>query len=146
MYFIPDCYFDSFETFSGYPASGVGGLLWTSVGDSIRHRLNETCTGWRYANKFILQNDVWYYENEYRIYRWLIARLQYPQCVNGGTAVLHRASYIPFILLVLGCSQVIKQGYVLITKWWLYYRMFPPAIDIIPTSLAVAYSNGKYTN
>ena len=26
------------------------------------------------------------------------------------------------------------------------YRMFPPAIDIIPTSLAVAYSNGKYTN
>ena len=26
------------------------------------------------------------------------------------------------------------------------YRMFPPAIDIIPTSLAVVYSNGKYTN
>ena len=26
------------------------------------------------------------------------------------------------------------------------YRMFPPAIDIIPTSLAVAYSIGKYTN
>ena len=25
------------------------------------------------------------------------------------------------------------------------YRMFPPAIDIIPTSLAVTYSNGKYT-
>ena len=24
--------------------------------------------------------------------------------------------------------------------------MFPPAIDIIPTSLAVVYSNGKYTN
>ena len=24
--------------------------------------------------------------------------------------------------------------------------MFPPAIDIIPTSLAVAYSIGKYTN
>ena len=28
----------------------------------------------------------------------------------------------------------------------LYYRMFPPAIDIISTSLAVAYSDGKYTN
>ena len=29
-----------------------------------------------------------------------------------------------------------------------YYtiRMFPPAIDIIPTSLAVVYSNLKYTN
>ena len=26
------------------------------------------------------------------------------------------------------------------------YRMFPLAIDIIPTSLAVAYSIGKYTN
>ena len=26
------------------------------------------------------------------------------------------------------------------------YRMFPPAIDIIPTLLAVVYSNGKYTN
>ena len=26
------------------------------------------------------------------------------------------------------------------------YRMFPPAIDIIPTSLAVAYSIGKYTD
>ena len=28
-----------------------------------------------------------------------------------------------------------------------YYtiRMFPPAIDIIPTSLAVVYSNGTYT-
>ena len=26
------------------------------------------------------------------------------------------------------------------------YRMFPPAIDILPTSLAVVYSNGKYTN
>ena len=25
-------------------------------------------------------------------------------------------------------------------------RMFPPAIDIIPTLLAVVYSNGKYTN
>ena len=25
------------------------------------------------------------------------------------------------------------------------YRMFLPAIDIIPTSLAVAYSIGKYT-
>ena len=24
--------------------------------------------------------------------------------------------------------------------------MFPPAIDIIPTLLAVVYSNGKYTN
>ena len=24
------------------------------------------------------------------------------------------------------------------------YKMFPPAIDIIPTSLAVVYSNGKY--
>ena len=28
----------------------------------------------------------------------------------------------------------------------LNYRMFPLAIDIIPTSLAAAYSNGKYTN
>ena len=29
-----------------------------------------------------------------------------------------------------------------------YYtlRIFPPAIDIIPTLLAVVYSNGKYTN
>ena len=27
-----------------------------------------------------------------------------------------------------------------------YYRMLPPAIDIIPTSLAVAYSIGKYTS
>ena len=29
-----------------------------------------------------------------------------------------------------------------------YYtiRMFPPAIDIIPTSLAVVYSNGTYIN
>ena len=26
------------------------------------------------------------------------------------------------------------------------YRIFPPAIDIIPTLLAVVYSNGKYTN
>ena len=26
------------------------------------------------------------------------------------------------------------------------YRIVPPAIDIIPTSLAVVYSNGKYTN
>ena len=26
------------------------------------------------------------------------------------------------------------------------YRMFPPAIDIIPTSLAVVYSDRKYTN
>ena len=26
------------------------------------------------------------------------------------------------------------------------YRMFPPAIDIIPTSLAVAYSIRKYMN
>ena len=26
------------------------------------------------------------------------------------------------------------------------YRMFPPAIDIISTSLAVAYSDVKYTN
>ena len=26
------------------------------------------------------------------------------------------------------------------------YRMFPPAIDIIPTALAVVYSNGTYTN
>ena len=26
------------------------------------------------------------------------------------------------------------------------YRMFPPAIDIIPTLLAVVYSNGKYMN
>ena len=26
------------------------------------------------------------------------------------------------------------------------YRMFPPAIDIISTSLAVAYSDRKYTN
>ena len=25
-------------------------------------------------------------------------------------------------------------------------RMFPPAIDIIPTSLAVVYSYGKYRN
>ena len=25
-------------------------------------------------------------------------------------------------------------------------RIFPPAIDIIPTLLAVVYSNGKYTN
>ena len=25
-------------------------------------------------------------------------------------------------------------------------RMFPPAIDIIPTLLAVVYSNRKYTN
>ena len=25
------------------------------------------------------------------------------------------------------------------------YRIFPPAIDIIPTLLAVVYSNGKYT-
>ena len=32
-------------------------------------------------------------------------------------------------------------------KWRpLYYRMFPLAIDIIPTSLAVVYSIGKYTN
>ena len=32
--------------------------------------------------------------------------------------------------------------------WNCHYtiRMFPPAIDIIPTSLAVVYSNGKYTN
>ena len=42
-----------------------------------------------------------------------------------------------------------------IYMWWIdrgqkYFnytiRMFPPAIDIIPTSLAVVYSNGKYTN
>ena len=26
------------------------------------------------------------------------------------------------------------------------YRMFPPAIDIIPTSLPIDYSTGKYTN
>ena len=26
------------------------------------------------------------------------------------------------------------------------YKMFPPAIDIIPTLLVVVYSNGKYTN
>ena len=26
------------------------------------------------------------------------------------------------------------------------YRIFPPVIDIIPTLLAVVYSNGKYTN
>ena len=26
------------------------------------------------------------------------------------------------------------------------YRIFPPASDIIPTLLAVVYSNGKYTN
>ena len=26
------------------------------------------------------------------------------------------------------------------------YRIFPPAIDIIPTLLAVVYSNKKYTN
>ena len=26
------------------------------------------------------------------------------------------------------------------------YRIFPPAIDIIPTLLAVVYSNGKYTH
>ena len=26
------------------------------------------------------------------------------------------------------------------------YRMFPPAIDVIPTLLVVVYSNGKYTN
>ena len=36
------------------------------------------------------------------------------------------------------------------TKLWKYVhytiRMFPPAIDIIPTLLAVVYSNGKYTN
>ena len=25
------------------------------------------------------------------------------------------------------------------------YRIFPPAIDIIPTLLAVVYSNGKYS-
>ena len=38
----------------------------------------------------------------------------------------------------------IKMVYFLIGHYT--YRMFPPAIDIIPTSLAVVYSNGKYTN
>ena len=46
-------------------------------------------------------------------------------------------SVADYILLVLENQQRIFQ---------LYYRMFPPAIDIIPTSLAVAYSIGKYTN
>ena len=31
-------------------------------------------------------------------------------------------------------------------KWNYTLRIFPPAIDIIPTLLAVVYSNGKYTN
>ena len=44
-----------------------------------------------------------------------------------------------------------KHGIWKFVKFWkkymlLYYRMFPPAIDIISTSLAVAYSDGKYTN
>ena len=36
----------------------------------------------------------------------------------------------------------------IMVAWKCYYtiRMFPPAIDIIPTLLAVVYSNRKYTN
>ena len=36
--------------------------------------------------------------------------------------------------------------YVDLEKWHYTPRIFPPAIDIIPTLLAVVYSNGKYTN
>ena len=41
-------------------------------------------------------------------------------------------------------NVLLKMVYFLIGHY--IYRMFPPAIDIIPTLLAVVYSNGKYTN
>ena len=45
---------------------------------------------------------------------------------------------------MLGKHMPCKMVYFLIGHYT--YRMFPPAIDIIPTSLAVVYSNGTYTN
>ena len=45
----------------------------------------------------------------------------------------------PITLTLKFQGQILKKLYYTI-------RMFPPAIDIIPTSLAVVYSNGKYTN
>ena len=43
-----------------------------------------------------------------------------------------------FVILFHGQKETMMGNYTI--------RMFPPAIDIIPTSLAVVYSNGKYTN
>ena len=65
----------------------------------------------------------------------------------------HVARYIPIILTIFQedtqCLTLWKTCLEHFCKNFfpgVYYRMFSPAMDIIPTSLAVAYSNGKYTN
>ena len=63
---------------------------------------------------------------------------------TGNCSMLDGTKLLPTLRLkyqfyLLWPSGIISQQYRSI-------RMFPPAIDIIPTSLAVVYSNGKYTN
>ena len=51
----------------------------------------------------------------------------------------------PMMAYYLGYWEQISAKFLLKFKHYTL-RIFPPAIDIIPTLLAVVYSNGKYTN
>ena len=72
------------------------------------------------------------------------------------TPVLMHWSYYSFFAKPSVCPMRYAHGFVvnLFFVWKMVdflighytYRIFPPAIDIIPTLLAVVYSNGKYTN
>ena len=74
--------------------------------------------------------------------------VKYRLCLNSYNALLW-----DFALCILGIDRLERNNFNWKSTWYsqsrmtsLYYRMVLPAIDIIPTSLAVAYSIGKYTN
>ena len=75
--------------------------------------------------------------NSYQLSYRNITHQQFPQ---SGILYIHSC----LILEAVAFSVLRKLVYFLIGHYT--YRMFLPAIDIIPTSLAVAYSNRTYIN
>ena len=99
---------------------------------------------WHFLTKFppnIIKERLWILKEEPNHYEY------------RNRKFLHTMNSSRYFFEILSCkflqhkhlSDMIKEMVDFLIGHYTY-RIFPPAIDIIPTLLAVVYSNGKYTN